>query len=102
MCGIFAYKGNLSNKKDLKKHIEKISYRGPDNSKTVELDDSLLFGFHRLAIVGINELGDQPLFHPNNENLALICNGEIYNYKLLAKKHGFDLKTGSDLSLIHI
>lgn len=100
MCGIFAYKGNLSNKKDLKKHIEKISYRGPDSSKIVEFGDSLLFGFHRLAIVGISELGDQPLFHPNNENLALICNGEIYNYKLLAKKHGFDLKTGSDCEVI--
>ena len=80
MCGIFAYRGSLPNKKDLKPHIEKISYRGPDNSKIMEFDDSLIFAFHRLAIVGTNESGDQPLFHPNDENLVLICNGEIYNY----------------------
>ncbi len=100
MCGIFAYRGNLLNNEDLKPHIEKISYRGPDNSKIMEFDDSLLFGFHRLAIVGTNESGDQPLFHPRDKNLALICNGEIYNYKYLAEKCDFDLKTGSDCEII--
>ena len=102
MCGIFAYRGNLSNtnKEDLKPHIEKISYRGPDNSKIMKFNDSLFFGFHRLAIVGTNESGDQPLFHPNDENLVLICNGEIYNYKHLAEKHDFSLKTGSDCEII--
>jgi len=100
MCGIFACKGNLTNWKDLKPHIAKISYRGPDNSKTIIIDDNLLFGFHRLAIVGTNESGDQPLFHPSDESLALICNGEIYNYKHLEKKYDFDLKTGSDCEII--
>ena len=100
MCGIFAYRGNLSNKEDLKPHIEKISYRGPDNSKIMKFDDSLLFGFHRLAIVGTNESGDQPLFHPNDENLVLICNGEIYNYIHLSEKYDFSLKTGSDCEII--
>ena len=90
MCGIFACKGNLTNWKDLKPHIAKISYRGPDNSKTIIIDDNLLFGFHRLAIVGTNESGDQPLFHPSDDSLALICNGEIYNYKHLEKKYDFD------------
>ena len=100
MCGIFAYKGNVFNEEDLKPHIEKISYRGPDNSKIIKLNDSLLFGFHRLAIIGTNELGNQPLYHPTDENLVLICNGEIYNYKLLAKKHSFNLKTSSDCEII--
>ena len=100
MCGIFAYKGKLSNEEDLKSHIEKISYRGPDNSKIIKFDNTLLFGFHRLAIVGTNKFGDQPLFHPKDQSFALICNGEIYNYKLLAKKHGFNLKTGSDCEII--
>ena len=100
MCGIFACKGNLTNWKDLKPHIAKISYRGPDNSKTNIIDNNLLFGFHRLAIVGTNESGDQPLFHPSDDSLALICNGEIYNYKHLEKKYDFDLKTGSDCEII--
>ena len=66
----------------------------------MKFDDSLLFGFHRLAIVGTNQSGDQPLFHPNDKNLVLICNGEIYNYINLAEKYDFSLKTGSDCEII--
>ena len=100
MCGIFAYQGDLYSWDDLKHHINKINYRGPDNSKMTTLENNLFFGFHRLAIVGTKKSGDQPLFHPNDSSIVLICNGEIYNYQSLAKKYYFDLKTGSDCEII--
>ena len=40
------------------------------------------FGFHRLSINGLNNQSDQPLIY---SDIALICNGEIYNYKQLYK-----------------
>ena len=39
-----------------------------------------LMGFHRLAINGLDEGSHQPI---TIDNIVLICNGEIYNYKKL-------------------
>ncbi len=85
---------------ELKPHADKIKYRGPDNSQVKMLVGDTLFAFHRLAIVGTSEAGDQPLIHPEDNSLSLICNGEIYNYKALARKYSFTLTTGSDCEII--
>jgi asparagine synthase (glutamine-hydrolysing) len=100
MCGIYAYKGPTFQWSELKDESDKIKYRGPDNSTVIKVDDEIVFAFHRLAIMGTTSLGDQPLVHPGDKDLTLICNGEIYNYKDLASSHGFDLKTGSDCEII--
>ena len=50
--------------------------------------------------MGISVKGNQPLYHPTEKNISLICNGEIYNYKILAEKYGFILETGSDCEII--
>jgi len=100
MCGIFSYKGNSKSLESLKDSIDLIQYRGPDNSKYKSFEDNILFGFHRLSIVGISESGNQPLFHPDDNNISLICNGEIYNFKNLANKYNFSLQSGSDCEII--
>ncbi len=100
MCGIFTYIGNSLTWSDLEKNFNKINYRGPDNSSVKKIGDNVLFSFHRLAIMGISVKGNQPLSHPTEKNISLICNGEIYNYKILAKKYGFILETGSDCEII--
>jgi len=100
MCGIFSYKGTKFSKDDLLDSIELIRYRGPDNSKYQSIDEDVFFAFHRLSIVGITELGNQPLKLKDDSSLTLICNGEIYNFKNLAKKYGFKLTTGSDCEII--
>jgi len=100
MCGIFSYNGKKYNWSQLNKAFDKISYRGPDNSHYKDIGGNVLFGFHRLAIMGISNSGNQPMSHPEDESLTLICNGEIYNYLELAKKYRFDLKTGSDSEII--
>ena len=100
MCGIFSYKGTKYSKKDLEKSIDLIQNRGPDNTKYINITNNTLFAFHRLAIVGLNKSGNQPMFIDNDKSFALICNGEIYNYKTLAKKYKFTLTTGSDCEII--
>ena len=100
MCGIFLYKGQKLNWESLEGDINLIRYRGPDNTHHVFPSENVLFGFHRLAIMGTTELGNQPMKHPNDESLTLICNGEIYNYKDLAIKYNFNLVTGSDCEII--
>ena len=100
MCGIFSYKGRKHNWESLAKDIDLISYRGPENTHHEMAGDDVLFAFHRLAIMGTTEKGDQPMKHPQDDSLTLVCNGEIYNYKKLADKYGFSLITGSDCEII--
>ncbi|MDP7609590.1 MAG: asparagine synthetase B, partial [Candidatus Marinimicrobia bacterium] len=100
MCGIFSYKGRKHNWESLAKDIDLISYRGPENTHHEKAGNDVLFAFHRLAIMGTTEKGDQPMKHPQDDSLTLVCNGEIYNYKKLADKYGFSLITGSDCEII--
>jgi asparagine synthase (glutamine-hydrolysing) len=100
MCGIFSYKGRSYTWSELKDSVDLIGYRGPDNSHYNTIADNVLFAFHRLAIVGTTESGDQPMKHPQDESLTLICNGEIYNYKEIAERYDFNLTTGSDCEII--
>ena len=66
--------------------------RDIDNRQHNTIADDVLFAFHRLAIMGATKSGDQPMKHPKDESLTLICNGEIYNYKNLAEKYNFNLE----------
>ncbi len=99
MCGIFAYYGKDYELQDIQEQITSIRYRGPDSTSYSMPDRDLLMAFHRLSIVGIDN-GNQPLRHPADENLSLICNGEIYNYKELISKFGFESATDSDCEVI--
>ena len=104
MCGIFAFIGKYKNKSFFIDDFNKIKNRGPDKSKLEYVKNnnsnnnfSVLFGFHRLAINDLSDSGDQPM---NIENTSLICNGEIFNYKLLQNDNNFDYKSNSDCEII--
>ena len=100
MCGIFYYKGDLISEEELKKASKKISYRGPDNSKSSQIDSRNFFDFHRLSIIGNQESGNQPMTIKDYPHLTIVCNGEIYNYKKLAREHNVNLSSGSDTEII--
>lgn len=102
MCGIFA---NLSSEKNdielLKKNGMKCQHRGPDETKELYIpndNQNLYIMFHRLAINGLNPQSGQPLFL--TDDVILVCNGEIYNYKILAEKYDIKLETESDCEII--
>ena len=100
MCGIFSYKGKTYTWDEMDEAFGLIGYRGPDNTHYNMVADDVLFAFHRLSIMGTTEAGNQPMKHPQDESLTLICNGEIYNYKELAERYDFNLNTGSDCEII--
>ena len=100
MCGIFAAFNTKMDKKDLYPHFETIKHRGPDHSEYALVKKDIHFGFHRLMINGQDQLSNQP-FHI--DNVWLIANAEIFNYKELAQKHDITLTTNSDCEiLIHL
>jgi asparagine synthase (glutamine-hydrolysing) len=105
MCGIFALLNN-SNYSTVSKEIinecfNKGSSRGPEYSVLTNIMIQTIFGFHRLAINGIDEASHQPIVY---NDVALICNGEIYNYKKLHElsneNNDIVLSTNSDCEII--
>jgi len=100
MCGIFSVFNNKYSDELLKINFEKGRNRGPEYESFNKINDNLIMGFHRLAINGFNEFdnSNQPI---QQDNIVLICNGEIYNWKELYKKIGNDKQqTGSDCEII--
>lgn len=97
MCGIFAILNSTINTTSIKELFMNGSHRGPDNTNLVQINDSLIFGFHRLAINGLTALSNQP-FCLNG--VYLVCNGEIYNYKSLFATLGITPTTQSDCEII--
>ena len=71
---------------------ESLRLRGPDFFQEI-IFKNLIFKHWRLAIVGDNEFGTQPKY---NNDFVMVFNGEIYNYRFLAKK--FNLSKKSFLS----
>ena len=98
MCGIFALLNNgCFDRQYIKECFEKGKSRGPEYSEFLELNDNANIGFHRLAINGLNDKSNQPM---SIDNITLICNGEIYNFKELFEIIGQTPYTNSDCEII--
>jgi asparagine synthase (glutamine-hydrolysing) len=105
MCGIAGYWGPFGREK-LAGMVAAISHRGPDGSG-VELVDTpkhggaVGLGHCRLAIIDLTA-GQQPMWNADH-SLAIIFNGEIYNYQTLRRdleKRGARFLTRSDTEVI--
>lgn len=99
MCGIFALLNNSNtfSKETIQKAIDIGIKRGPENTTSIEVSDKTLFTFHRLAINGLDNISGQPL---TINDVSLICNGEIYNYRELFKSIKVKPITNSDCEII--
>lgn len=87
----------------IQKTLEKLHHRGPDDEGYF-LDKNIWLGTTRLKIIDLSPAGHQPLQN-EDKNLALVFNGEIYNYIELKKKlkarHTFISHTDSEV-LLHL
>lgn len=100
MCGIFALINQFNyDASYINAQFEKGKGRGPEFSSLSSVGKYIIFGFHRLAINGLNVLSNQPLMNKNG-TIILICNGEIYNYKELYKLINVTPNTQSDCEVI--
>jgi asparagine synthase (glutamine-hydrolysing) len=102
MCGI-AGKVCIDGPVDralLERMCEVVEHRGPD-SRGLFIDDGVGLGIQRLAVIDL-ETGDQPIFN-EDRSLAVVQNGEIYNYRELRadlERDGHRFATRSDTEVI--
>jgi asparagine synthase (glutamine-hydrolysing) len=82
MCGIFSLLNVNSQFSlyDIENEFNRGKGRGPEHSSLSKIGIKIHFGFHRLAINGLNDESNQPITY---KEISLICNGEIYNYRAL-------------------
>jgi asparagine synthase (glutamine-hydrolysing) len=101
MCGIFSiinHQSDYINEDVVRNSFQCGKSRGPEYSTIKYYDKwNSVIGFHRLAINGLNDESNQPIII---DDIALICNGEIYNYKKLYKMMNIIPKTQSDCEVI--
>ncbi len=105
MCGITGivdFKKTQIPKKILSGMNAQIAHRGPD-SDGFYYDDHVGLAARRLSIIDL-VTGDQPIFN-EDKSVAIVFNGEIYNYQSLhagLAKLGHKFKTKSDTeTLVH-
>ena len=108
MCGIvgnFCYdsQGPTVDLNELTLMRDALFSRGPDQSQLwISEDKKLGFGHTRLSIIDTSELGSQPMID-GDQNLVLVFNGMISNYKLLRenlKALGHRFKGSSDTEVL--
>ncbi len=101
MCGFVGFcSKEINDENILKKMNDTIAHRGPDSDGYL-IDGDVHFGFRRLSIIDLAE-GSQPILS-ENEDVAIIFNGEIYNYKDIKKdllEKGYKFKTKTDTEVI--
>ena len=107
MCGIVAV---LDPTRELNPEIlaamrDRLAHRGPDGYRSWVGESSLGLvglGHRRLAIIDLNERAAQPMFDRTGE-LAIVYNGEIYNYIELRQEletEGAAFSTPSDTEVL--
>jgi len=110
MCGIFGIVAQNARIPDgvLVRGTQSLAHRGPDDSGTILLRDSVPdpleigLGNRRLAILDLSPLGHQPMHDAENGNW-IVYNGEIYNFRDIRdelEKSGTSFVSHSDTEVV--
>jgi asparagine synthase (glutamine-hydrolysing) len=101
MCGIFGFAG-FEQPGLLRRMADAVRHRGPDGEGFLERG-RFSMGMRRLSIIDLQG-GAQPIWN-EDRTLAVVCNGEIYNYveliaELEARGHRFRTRSDTE-AIIH-
>ncbi len=105
MCAIVGIwrKYNRVTESDVEAMRDTMLHRGPDGAGTyLDVQSNVGLGHRRLAIIDLSEAGKQPMLN-TNEEIALVLNGEIYNYRILrqqAEAWGYRFKSTTDTEVV--
>lgn len=98
MCSIFTVLSKDIPEEVIRRCFEATVSRGPDMSRLIKIPAGWM-GFHRLAIMGLDESGMQP-FEMNGD--YAVCNGELYGFRPIRERlmEQYPLVSGSDCEII--
>jgi asparagine synthase (glutamine-hydrolysing) len=103
MCGICGLAGRVD-RDVVGRMTQRLAHRGPDDhGHYVDERAGVGLGHRRLAIIDLSPAGHQPMFNADR-SLAIVFNGEIYNYRalrneLVARGHRFTSASDTEVIL---
>src|ERR1700726_914322 len=100
ICGVIGIERVEQAEAVTRRMMESIRHRGPDDDGLL-VAPSVAFGMRRLSIIDLSG-GRQPVFNEAG-NVAVVFNGEIYNFRQLRKtleERGHAFRTHSDTEVI--
>lgn len=99
MCGIAGFYHATVGSSQVEKVIDQLRHRGPDDQNTF-ITDRVGLIHTRLSIIELSTLGAQPYHF---QELSVVFNGEIYNYKEVRdelKLKGYAFQSDSDTEVL--
>jgi asparagine synthase (glutamine-hydrolysing) len=100
-CGIVGAVGSELSDGVLARMTDTLAHRGPDARGTwVSRDGAVRFGHRRLAIVGVDERGVQPM---TRGGYTVTCNGEVFNYpdlRAALERRGYAFTSDCDTEVL--
>ncbi len=100
ICGVLGVESAEQAEGITRRMMAAIEHRGPDD-QGIFLTPGTALGMRRLSIIDLAG-GHQPVFN-EARNVAVVFNGEIYNYRELRaqlERHGHEFRTHSDTEVI--
>jgi asparagine synthase (glutamine-hydrolysing) len=103
MCGICGYAGRERDERLLRAMTARLRHRGPDDDG-LYMHERVGLGMRRLSIIDVSG-GAQPIFN-ERRSVAVVANGEIFNYRDLVaglERRGHRFTTRSDTeTIVHL
>ncbi|MDR3165544.1 MAG: asparagine synthase (glutamine-hydrolyzing) [Synergistaceae bacterium] len=98
-CGLLFTTGGHITKDMFLSGLSEMKHRGPDAPLCFSEYGNVMLGHNRLSIIDLSTEANQP-FLSVDKRYSLVFNGEIYNYKELARTHGIKMRTSCDSELL--
>ncbi len=102
MCGITGFFSNVLPPAEVIKNMtDALAHRGPDANGYYQ-SNNVALGHRRLSIIDLDVRSNQP-FSSQDGRYVIVYNGEIYNYRIIAKElvnAGVILRTTSDTEVL--
>lgn len=97
VCGIAGIIGS-NQPGDIRQMTAALTHRGPD-AEGFWHDEGCALGHRRLSIIDLSSAANQP-FHSQYGRYTMVFNGEVYNYRKIAKDLNISSKTTSDTEIL--
>lgn len=100
MCGIsgIIYREGKAEASLIARMTETLVHRGPDAGAFFE-EGPVALGHRRLSVIDLSEAAGQPM-HSHCGRYVMVYNGELYNYRGLARELGLSLRSSSDSEVL--
>ena len=99
MCGILFTNNSQISYKIFRNALNLMLHRGPDIAPATSEIQQYKLGHTRLKILDLDDRNNQP-FVSNDGRFIMVYNGEIYNFKELAKQFNISLRTTGDTEVL--